>query len=280
MIIKALIVFKNDMKALKLAREMYGRLCARGIETIMVDNLSLQSKQCPSVDLVIVLGGDGTILKAARAYAPRQTPILGVNLGTVGFLSSTEPTDLVFSIEQLIQHNYSLEHRMMINVMVLRQGIQILNNIALNDMIIRAQTYHTINVKLQIDGKPYTVFRGDGVICATPTGSTAYSFSAGGPIIDNRVPAFVITPICPQLVNARSLVLSADTQLEFIFDSDYGTAISMDGAGELMLQKNDRIIVKRSAITAQFIQISPIGKSNPDSQEEPRYSISFSEGLV
>lgn len=258
------------MKAYKLARELYGRLCASGFEVVILDNLSLQEEKCPVVDMVFVLGGDGTILKTARCYAPRQTPLLGVNLGKVGFLSSIETADLACSIDQVIDHRYQIDHRMMINVALFRHGEPILRNVALNDVIIRSQVAHTINVKLQIDNKPNTVFRGDGIICATPTGSTAYSLSAGGPIIDNRVPALVITPICPQLIYSRSLVVSADTQLEFILDSDYSTNISIDGEGDIMLQKDDRIMVERSTITANFIQLLPISDYNKISQRSAR----------
>lgn len=254
-IIKVLIVYKNDMRACKLARELYSRLREKQTEVVLTDNLSLLENKCPIVDMVFVLGGDGTLLKTARFYAPKQTPILGINLGKVGFLSSIEPDDLTRSVNQVLERRYQLNHRMMIDIMVLRHGQTVLQNIALNDMIIRTRASHPINIELQVDSKPHMIFRGDGVICATPTGSTAYSLSAGGPIIDNNVPAVAVTPICPQLNHARSLVVSAESQLDFCVDSDHNTYISLDGTGDVMLQNNDRVIVKRSDIFASFIHL-------------------------
>ena len=123
-------------------------------------------------------------MKTARSYADSGTPILGVNLGTVGFLSSIEPEDLMEALDLLLQGKYEIKKRMMINVQLLRDGQGCLHqSIALNDAVIKARVLHTIKINLRVDGTLYTRYQGDGVICATPTGSTAYSLSGGGPIL-------------------------------------------------------------------------------------------------
>lgn len=209
------------------------------------------------VDIVFVLGGDGTILKTARHFAYAGTPIIGVNLGKVGFLSSIEPDDLLDSLEQILREDYDLEERMMVNVNVSRNGKPVYHGVALNDAVIRTRSAQVIDINLAIDHRTYLAYRGDGVICATPTGSTAYSFSAGGPIIDLSLPILVVTPICSQVTWSRPLVVSAASQLEFFLNSKHSTCLAIDSAEEVMLYQGDQVQISRCAMTTNLIQIKP-----------------------
>lgn len=146
----------------------------------------------------------------------------------------------------------------MLQVEVVRNGEQLLQGSVLNDVVIRATVCHTTNINLRVDSKPCITCRGDGVICATPTGSTGYSLSAGGVVIDPSVAAMVVTQICPQLAYSRSLVLEADSELGFTLDSDRGTSLYLDGEELLPLNKGDDIMVKRALVTAKIVQIEAV----------------------
>lgn len=256
--VKALIVYKDDTRAGELARELYRNLLGKGIETTISQGNQLGVDNCQPADIVFVLGGDGTILKTARCLSRWATPVLGVNLGKVGFLSSIEPHELMAVLDKVIKKEYQLEQRLMVDATLIRNSYIVHQGTALNDIVIRSSVPHTINISLQVDGRHYTTFLGDGVICATPTGSTAYSFSAGGPIIDVALPALVITPICAQLAYSRPLVVSAACSLEFTLDSDRNTGLSIDGKEEIALQKGDQIKVDKSTMVTNIIQLDSV----------------------
>lgn len=260
---RILILHKNnDVQAYRLASELSNELAIRGVEVLLQDSHKLRmEKHTMAVDMVFVIGGDGTLLKAARLFARVGTPMLGVNMGRVGFLSSIEPEQLITYVEPILNREYYLENRMMIDVDVIRNGELIRQGTALNDAVIKTRTTHTININLQVNHRPYTTIRGDGVVCATPTGSTAYSFSAGGPIIDVSLPVLAITPICSQLACSRAIILNADSRIVFEMDSEYSTSLALDGEEKLALARGDRIFIKKSSITANIIQLNPISSS-------------------
>lgn len=260
---RILILHKNnDVQAYRLASELSNELAIRGVEVLLQDSHKLRmEKHTMAVDMVFVIGGDGTLLKAARLFARVGTPMLGVNMGRVGFLSSIEPEQLITYVEPILNREYYLENRMMIDVDVIRNGELIRQGTALNDAVIKTRTTHTININLLVNDRPYTRIRGDGVVCATPTGSTAYSFSAGGPIIDVSLPVLAITPICSQLACSRAIILNADSRIVFEMDSEYSTSLALDGEEKLALARGDRIFIKKSSITANIIQLNPISSS-------------------
>lgn len=261
--LQIIIVHKNDSKASILAQKVKAVLSSRGVYCSLLGFCQLTEGNCPEGDLVMVLGGDGTLLKTARSYADSGTPILGVNLGTVGFLSSIEPEDLMEALDLLLQGKYEIKKRMMINVQLLRDGQGCLHqSIALNDAVIKARVLHTIKIKLWLDGLLYTRYQGDGVICATPTGSTAYSLSAGGPILEPSISALVITPICPQFSSSHPLVIRSSSQLEFELDSDYETYLTIDGEEEIPIQKGDLVRITRSSVVARTIQLNQVSSSD------------------
>lgn len=261
--LRILILYKNnDVQAYRLASELSNELAIRGVEVLLQDSHKLRmEKHTVAVDMVFVIGGDGTLLKTARLFARVGTPVLGVNMGRVGFLSSIEPEQLMNYVEPILNREYYLEKRIMIDVDVIRNGELIRQGNALNDAVIKTRTTHTININLVVNDRPYTMIRGDGVVCATPTGSTAYSFSAGGPIIDVSLPVLAITPICSQLACSRAVILNADSRIVFELDSEYSTSLALDGEETLVLIRGDQIRIKKAAITANIIQLNPISSS-------------------
>ena len=256
---KVAVVYKNDLRAHKLALELGDFLIDRGIECCLLDSMRLADTADRSpADLIFVLGGDGTLLQAARCFAGTGTPIVGVNLGTVGFLSSVEPDNLQPCVEAMLRQEYDLEARIMIDAAVTRDDQVLYRGTALNDVVLRSRAPHTILVDLRIDGKPHTTYQGDGVICATPTGSTAYSFSAGGPVIDTGLEALAITPICSHLSSSRSLVVSASSQLTLELDTDYSTDLAVDGLEELSLLKGDLVQIERSSLVTNLVRLQQV----------------------
>jgi NAD+ kinase len=256
---KVAVAYKNDLRAHKLALELGDFLIDRGIECCLLDSMRLADTAARSpADLIFVLGGDGTLLQAARCFAGTGTPIVGVNLGTVGFLSSVEPDNLQPCVEAMLRQEYDLEARIMIDAAVTRDDQVLYRGTALNDVVLRSRAPHTILVDLRIDGKPHTTYQGDGVICATPTGSTAYSFSAGGPVIDTGLEALAITPICSHLSSSRSLVVSASSQLTLELDTDYSTDLAVDGLEELSLLKGDLVQIERSSLVTNLVRLQQV----------------------
>jgi NAD+ kinase len=255
------VVFKNDLRARKLALELGDNLMNRGIEHCLLDSMRLAetAAQLP-VDLIFVLGGDGTLLQAARCFAGAGTPIMGVNLGTVGFLSSVEPESLQGCLDAVLRQEYDLEARMMIDAAVARDDQVLYRGTALNDVVLRSRAPHTILIELMIDGRPHASYRGDGIVCATPTGSTAYSFSAGGPVLDTGLEALAITPICSHLLSSRPLVVSASSQLTLELGSDYSTDLAVDGLEEFSLWKGDLVQIERSSLVTNLVRLQQVSR--------------------
>jgi len=255
----ALIIYKNDNEACQAAKKLCWQLRTRSIpaEILASGNMQADMEHQPW-NMVFVLGGDGTILRTARFFAGTETPILGVNFGKIGFLSSIEPRDLSLMVEKLLHKQYCLEKRLMLSINIHRDQNSICQGLALNDAVIRSMVMHTIDIQLLVNGSPYAHYRGDGVICATPTGSTAYSYSAGGPIIDAQLQALVVTPVSPQLSCSRALVVDAASQLQFALKSHQPIGISIDGQDEITLATDDRVEISRSPHTVTFMQMEPV----------------------
>lgn len=256
--VKVLILHKNESKARELAHKILSDFQARNVEASVQENHCLSLQILQGHTMLTVLGGDGTILECARFLAGSGIPLLGINFGKVGFLSSIEPDDWPLALEKLMHNQYSLEKRMMLEAQIIRDGQVLHLGKALNDAVIRSQVLHIMTMRLSVDGNPYAVYRADGIIIATPTGSTAYSYSAGGPVLAPDLEAITVTPVCPQLSCARALVVRADAPLELTVDSDCGAGIALDGEKEMDLIKGDRILIKKSAQTVSFVQINPI----------------------
>ncbi len=208
--------------------------------------------------LLVCFGGDGTLLHTARAATQEKTPVLGVNLGNKGFLADLQP-DMLDKIVDAARGNYTHETRMMLDVELIRDGEVFLKDTILNDVSMRGIA-NPIHVQAYGDGHLITEFDGDGIICATPTGSTAYSMSAGGPLVEPTAQNIILTPICAHVLAARSFVLAPERKVELHIVNLRGkrAVISLDGTAT-ELKHGDVLRVERSAFETHLARVS--GKS-------------------
>lgn len=252
---QVLLVCKPESRVFLLTEELLKHLAEQGVAATVIGprNLAAYNGNCQAV---IVLGGDGTILSAARHFACAGIPVMGVNFGQIGFLASAEIEDAAAAVDKIIRGEYRIEERMMLQVAVARESRPVCQAAALNDAVIRAAQCHTACIDLLVDGNPYGKHRGDGVICATPTGSTGYSLSAGGPILDPSLDSMIVTPISPQLYLSRSLVLGAACRLVFEMNSDRPAGLFIDGEDVMTLQRGDKVQVACGPQKARIIQFS------------------------
>jgi NAD+ kinase len=209
-------------------------------------------------DLVVVLGGDGTLLSVAREAGERAVPIAGVNLGTLGFMAEIAKDEMFAALERILGGEMRIESRMRLDVRVQREGRTVGRHLALNDAVVaNANFARMIDVGVAVDAMDVTLYHADGLIVSTPTGSTAYSLSAGGPIVDPRLEAFVLTPISPHTLTQRPVVLPATSSLELHADGRGGSVqLSVDGQIGCALEDGDRVTVTRSAHPVQLV-VSP-----------------------
>lgn len=215
-----------------------------------------RSQVAEKVDLMIVLGGDGTLLAVARAIGSRPVPILGVNLGTLGFLAEVSQEDLFETLEDVLAGRCLTEERMRLDVVVEREGAVEGRYLALNDAVIaRTAMSRMVDLEVRADGAEVTTYYGDGLIIATPTGSSAYSLSAGGPLVLPGVEAVLLTPICPHTLTQRPLVLGHRCDLEVTVRNTRGgeVQLTVDGQVGLALAEGDRVRVRRSDHPARLL---------------------------
>lgn len=209
-------------------------------------------------DIVIVVGGDGTTLNVAKAASLHNKLTLGINAGRLGFMSGLERDELSL-LNRLVSGEYEVEERMMINARLMSEnGTQ--DFICLNDAVItRGDLARLIDVTVKSDGRVITKNRADGMIIATPTGSTAYSMAAGGPVVSPDNSCFVVTPICPHSLVNRSIVFSSDKELEITVENDKNNTsyLSIDGEKSVTVTKNSKIIISKSEYVAKLIKIKP-----------------------
>lgn len=213
---------------------------------------------------ILVIGGDGTILAAARMLVGNTIPLLGINLGTLGFLADVNLTDLSNTLDLLLKDQYQVENRIMLTAEVYKQGEKAATYIALNDFNInRCGASRVIGLKVGINGSIIDCYRADGVIVCTPTGSTGYNLSAGGPIINPTCKNFVITPICPHSLTARSIVLAKEdvvtVEVEQIRSNIKEEAIiSFDGREGLSIVPGDQVKIYKSQEVTPFIKATEV----------------------
>lgn len=210
-------------------------------------------------DTIVVLGGDGTLLGVAQKAAVEKVPIIGVNLGRLGFLADIEKETAFASFKKLLTKDYEIEHRMMLDVKIMSADGSSQAFRALNDVSVTRDSYtRLINYKININGKYADVYPADGVIIATPTGSTAYSLSAGGPIVDPKAHIMLITPICPHTIYSRSIIVSEQDTIEIMIPELQGgsVGVSIDGKKVYSIQEKDVICVSKSNIRAKLLKLS------------------------
>jgi NAD+ kinase len=199
-------------------------------------------------DLLIVLGGDGTLLSAARLAAPHKVPILAVNLGGLGFLTTVSLDELYAMLEEIFSNKHRVSERVMLEADIIRAGKVVRRQIALNDAVLnKGALARIMDLELRINGEYVTTYKADGLILSTPTGSTAYSLAAGGPIVYPIVEAFVVTPICPHTLTNRPLVIPDSSKIEIDFKSeDDAVFLTLDGQVGIELASGDHIQVRKA----------------------------------
>ncbi len=212
------------------------------------------SEHLPGTDLLVCLGGDGSMLWAARAVIPHAIPVLGVNMGRVGFLAELSPDDLLRRLPEVLAGRGRIEERSMLQAQVPAWGLTFH---ALNDIVVgRLQAGRPVYIDVTVDGSRLALYRCDAVIVATATGSTAYSLSAGGPILTPESRELVLTPVAPHLAAARPLVLPADAVVDLLVSTDMDAVVSIDGQVDRTLSSGESVSVCRSPHVARFLRFS------------------------
>ncbi len=208
-------------------------------------------------DLLIVLGGDGSMLAAARAIGEREVAILGINVGRLGFLADVSPDEADAALAAVLGGDYRIRERSRLAVTCLKQGCEPQVDLVLNDAVITKGTAlaRLIELELLIDQSVVASYRSDGLIIATPTGSSAYNLSAGGPLVDPSVPAMIINPICPHTLTQRPLVLPDSVQVEVRLLPREEATLTLDGQVGMSLQPGDAVRVTRSARPMRFVTV-------------------------
>lgn len=257
----------NDLKVAKQSKEMLEEM---GFETVVClpfqregyDELGMPirplQQEIKSADLLLAFGGDGTILHLARTVALNNVPVLGINLGSLGFMSELEPEELD-RLKDLASWDFTVESRMMLDVTVIRDGRSVYNNIALNDAVIsKGSIARVVRLEIFTEEGFLTRVGGDGVIVSTPTGSTGYSMAAGGSIVEPTAHNLLLTPICPHSMRSTAYVLApdhvitveaADANRKFVY-------LSVDGGKAFSLKNGDKVRVSRSRHTTKLVRLS------------------------
>lgn len=212
------------------------------------------------IDCAVVIGGDGSLIEVARLLRDRDVPILGINMGTLGYLTEVEPVHLDDDIEQILRGDYTEEKRMMLEG-VFDDGKR---DVSLNDIVVsRKGELRVIHFRLYVNGELLNAYEADGVIISTPTGSTAYNLSAGGPIVEPTASMIVITPICSHALNTRSIVLSAEDEIVIeIGRGRHGTTeevfVTFDGADTMNLETGGRVTIRKSDAVTKILKLSQV----------------------
>ncbi|MBA2367507.1 MAG: NAD(+)/NADH kinase [Candidatus Protochlamydia sp.] len=256
-------LFPNEKKtsSLKIASEISHFLRSRNVQVVAEDKhtdligaLPLSEIDAAEINFRISLGGDGTILRLVHRHPSLKAPLLGINLGSLGFLADIPLHDIYPSLEDLLDGYYTIQNRMIM------EGSSSSGEtcFAVNEIVVhRAQNHCLIDLSIQVDGSYLNTFSADGIILSTPSGSTAYSLAAGGPILTPELNAFVLTPICPHTISNRPIVLMPKRSIEITYLSSYlPVEISADGTTNFMLNKDELFTISLSANTFSLVALS------------------------
>ena len=215
-------------------------------------------------ELIIVIGGDGTFIHTAKDLIDLQVPIIGINMGNLGYLTEIDANHYENDLEQLAAGNYHVEDRMLIDGEILRDGQVINQDIALNDVVLnRSQTLGIIDYEVRVNQKFLNRYSADGIILSTPTGSTGYNLSAGGPVVYPSAEIILATPICAHTLNSRTIVFSADAEIEVVVkgrssERNQQKIVSFDGQSEIVLENEDVIRVRKSDKITKILRLDDI----------------------
>lgn len=256
----AVVYRRGTPQALALARELTAWLRERKIKVYSHPSQALEGtlrlKSPRGLHLVVVLGGDGTYLEAVRMLDGERVPVLGVNMGSLGFLTVTRVQDLFPMVQLALDGKLELKARSMLRVQV-RNGARLrADYAALNDLVIeRGPTSHLIHITMTVDKLPLTAIKADGLIIATPTGSTAYNLAAGGPILHSEVNALVVTPICPHSLTSRPFIFPDGRKIQFALAPTSSRAVlTVDGVKKATIGQNDEVWLERHACDHLFLR--------------------------
>jgi NAD+ kinase len=217
------------------------------------------------IDLGIVVGGDGTLLNVARDLAPYRVPIIGVNLGRLGFLTDIQADSMIAEIGRILDGDYQTERRMLLYAEIMRKGHIVHTANAFNDVVVtKGELARLIEFETYVDGEFVNSTRGDGIIVATPTGSTAYALSAGGPILTPTLEAMALVPICPHTLSNRPIVVSNDSIVEILIAgiANQRAHVTFDGQSTFTLEDHDRVYVRRAEAEVELVH--PSGRTHFD----------------
>jgi NAD+ kinase len=260
-----LVLKLQEPRVREIAAEIIPWFQSRGIE-IFIDQSSAQqySSSCvvlpagefaSRIDLVVVLGGDGTFLYGARLVGGSGVPILGVNLGSLGFLTEVKLEEMYPAFERVLSGQFQLEERVLLEVEVSRNGRPLSSYLALNDAVInKGALARMIEFEAIVNSQLVTVTRADGLIISTPTGSTAYSLSAGGPILYPTIGAIIITPICPHTLTNRPVVVPDEAVVEVHLRHGQDVMLTVDGQVGTSLATHDRLTIRKARPTLRLVQ--------------------------
>ena len=253
-----LVTHPTRPEAISTANELTKLLTGKQINvfaTIKTDGAN-DFKATDQIDLAVVLGGDGTMLRAAEIFRGKQVPILGINLGHVGFFAEIERPSLSEIVDAIAAGTFSIEERMSLNYQLLRGGKVIQSGWALNEVVVERNDHQMIDLFVQIDHRPLSRWWCDAVICATPTGSTAYAYSAGGPVVWPEVDALVLLPLAAHALFSKPMVVSPKSEIAIDLESD-SADLNADGIRRTKLQKNDRIVLTSDKEDILLAHIKP-----------------------
>jgi NAD+ kinase len=223
---------------------------------LTLNETGVPREQIPSlVDLIIVFGGDGTMLGVARLAGGKNIPILGVNIGGLGFITEINKDEISEAVESILSGKCSIEQRIMLNARVYRNGDKTSDYLVLNDVVInKGALARIIDLETYVDKNYLTTFKSDGLIISSPTGSTAYSLSAGGPILYPTLDCIILTPICPHTLTNRPIVLPGSVIIEVMLASESEDVyLTLDGQSGFAIKKDDRVEIMKSGCKTQFV---------------------------
>ena len=240
-----------------LRKQNYHIFLDTGTAAIINETSSYERREISQqADLLIVLGGDGTLLSVARAAHPHNIPILAVNLGSLGFLAEISIDELYPTLENILAGKFEIENRMLLNACIWRNGEKVEDHNVLNDVVInKGAVARVINLQVLVNGQYMTSYRADGLIIATPTGSTAYSLSAGGPIIHPSMHTLVLSPICPFTLTNRSILIPDQSIIQVKLAAEYDDVrVTLDGQEGYDMRAGDILEIKKTKTSLQLIR--------------------------
>jgi len=244
------------------ARQIANWLAEKGVSVWVASTHEEKTmkQRIPGCTMLVVLGGDGALLQVARSAAPHRVPVFGVNLGKIGFLTESEPAEWQNKLARLLIGDFTTEKRLMLDAQLQRDGEIIETFTALNDIVVgRGPQARVVRFELIVDGDPVTQYTADALIVATPTGSTAYSMAAGGPLLPPQLQNFVVVPVAPHLSFDRALVLHEEAKIMIDIAMDHEAYLTPDGKHGHLVRDGDRVTVQKATHFSMFARVEGPG---------------------